>query len=187
MNTLKPMYRFIYTVLMFSFAALSMLAQPAQAQLQNPVFSDYAAATATAYCLAKHPLQPGSARFTRDGFEYASTNPAIVGAVRRNFLFERDSNATVDPNAITQTCQQACQQMGKTYGSTYYVGAALQRKQGDSEVSSGLGDIAALAMQDKDFYLDKTVVAGQWTRVQSWHESDVAQADMCCCHMKPVQ
>jgi hypothetical protein len=162
-------------------AALATTSTP----LLNPSWSDYATATTTAYCLAKHPIQTGTAKYTHDGYEYASWNPAIVGSVRRNFMYGRDSAATSDPNAVTQTCQQACGQMGKLYEPTYK-GAALTRKVGTTVVSSGMGDIAALAMQDKDFYLGTTVVAGQWTRVQSFQESDVAQADMCCCHVVPA-
>jgi hypothetical protein len=164
---------------------INPVAVTAASPLGNPTWSDYATATTTAYCLAKHPIQTGTAKFTHDGFEYASWNPAIVGSVRRNFMFGRDAAATSDPNGVTQTCQQACQQMGKVYEPSYQ-GAALHRRIGSTVFASGMGDIGALAMQDKDFYLDKTVVAGQWTRVQSFQESDVAQADMCCCHVVPA-
>ncbi|MUG92086.1 hypothetical protein F7734_06290 [Scytonema sp. UIC 10036] len=44
-------------------------------------------------------------------------------------------------------------------------------------------DIASLAVQDKDFYLDKTVVAGIWARSSTYQEADVAQADFCCCQI----
>lgn len=152
-----------------------------------PTFSDYATPAALAYCLAKHPVQTDSRTFSDDGYEYAHYNPAIVGAARRNFLFGRDLDATIDPNSNAPTCQQACEQIGKLYGSTYYTGAALRRKVGSNEYASGIGDVAAAAMQDKDFYLNKTIISGFWARLQTYHESDVAQADMCCCHMKPAQ
>jgi hypothetical protein len=154
--------------------------------LNNPTFSDYTTPAALAYCLAKHPVQTDSRTFADDGYEFAHNNPSIVGAVRRNFLFGRDANAATDPNSNAPTCQQACEQMGKLYGSTYYTGAALRRKVGDSEYASGLGDVAALAMQDKDFYLNKPIISGFWARAQTYQEADVAQADMCCCHMKPT-
>ncbi len=167
-------------------AAVALLMSTNGHAQSGPTFSDLATPATTAYCLAKHPIQNSVNKYTDDGYEFASPNPAIVGSVRRNFVFNRNPADTTDPKAITQTCQQACRQMGKVYGPTYK-GAALHHLAGTTPVASGMGDMAALAMIDTDFYLNKRVIAGQWTRVQSFQESDVAQADMCCCHVVPAE
>lgn len=146
-------------------------------------FSDLTTAAATGYCLAKHPYQtihPGP--FTPDGYEVAAA-PGIVGAVRRNFVYER-STLSFDEGQ-KNSCAQACAEFGKAYGPT---AKGLSLKQlvstGGRTQSSGLGDIASLAMPDRDGYLLKDVIAGIWSRSTTWHESDVAQADLCCCHVK---
>ncbi len=167
-------------------AGFALLCGSASFAQSGPGWSDYATATTTAYCLAKHPVQNSVNKYTDDGYEYASPNPAIVGSVRRNFVFNRNPADTTDvTNGQPRTCQQACRQMGKVYAPTYK-GAALHHLSGTTPVASGMGDMAALALIDTDFYLSKRVVAGQWTRVQSFQESDVAQADMCCCHVVPA-
>jgi hypothetical protein len=168
-------------------AAMSALISTTAFAQSGPTFSDLATPATTAYCLAKHPIQNSVNKYTDDGYEFASPNPAIVGSVRRNFVFNRNPADTSDvTNAQPRTCQQACRQMGKVYAPTYK-GAALHHLAGTTPVASGMGDMAALAMIDTDFYLNKRVIAGQWTRVQSFQESDVAQADMCCCHVVPAE
>jgi hypothetical protein len=51
---------------------------------------------------------------------------------------------------------------------------------------SGIGDIAATALKDWDFYhpSDPPVVAGFTGRPQNYQTADVAQADFCCCHLQ---
>lgn len=176
------MTKVLFTRALAVLGATVLISAPSFAQS----WSDMTTATTTAYCLAKHPVQTALNRFTDDGYEMASANPAIVGAVRRNFIYGRDPNAMDDEtNTQNRTCSQACGEMGKLYGPTYK-GEALTHLVGNTPVASGLGDIAALVMEDKDFYLGKRVVSGIWTRVQSFQESDVAQADMCCCHVIPT-
>ncbi|MHC5729046.1 MAG: hypothetical protein ACYT04_56335 [Nostoc sp.] len=142
-------------------------------------WSDYTTATAAAYCLAKHPYQTNySGTFTPDGYEIA-VSPGLVGAVRRNFVFDRTLN-TDQGNG--QTCSQACGEFGKFY-SPSYTGKSLSQKVGQTTFASGLGDIASLAVKDNDFYLNTQVVAGIWARSSTYQEADVAQADFCCCQV----
>lgn len=159
-------------------AALPGVTPPAAA----PSWSDTTTAAATGYCLAKHPYQTiHTGGYTPDGFEIVAT-PGIVGAVRRNFVHQR--RGTNADQGVNNTCPQACAQFGKIYGPSY-AGAALRQKvAGGGLIHSGLGDLGALVMTDHDYYLGKTVVAGMWSRGNTWHESDVAQADYCCCQAK---
>jgi putative flippase GtrA len=141
-------------------------------------WSDYTTATAAAYCLAKHPYRTTyTGLYTPDGYEIAAA-PGIVGAVRRNFVFNRTSTLTDQGNG--QTCAQACGEFGKLYGASL-TGKSLTQKVGTTTFASGIGDIAALAVKDNDFSLSTTVVAGIWSRSNTFQESDVAQADFCCC------
>ncbi|WP_152670143.1 hypothetical protein [Lysobacter capsici] len=152
------------------------------ASATTPSWSDTTTAAATGYCLAKHPYQTiHTGGYTPDGFEIVAA-PGIVGAVRRNFIRQR-RDTSVD-QGINNSCPQACAQFGKLYGPSY-VGASLRQKvAGGALINSGLGDLGALVMTDHDYYLGKTVVAGMWSRGNTWHESDVAQADYCCCQAK---
>jgi len=54
---------------------------------------------------------------------------------------------------------------------------------GTTEPADGLGDISATTYTDQSFYLRTPVIAGISSRSNTWHESDVAEADMCCCHV----
>ncbi|MUG99168.1 hypothetical protein F7734_45510 [Scytonema sp. UIC 10036] len=151
--------------------------QLSKAATPIPGWSDYTTATAEAYCLAKHPYRTNyTGTFTPDGFEIA-TAPGLVGAVRRNFVYDRGST-TLD-RGNEQTCSQACGEFGKFYPTSK--GKSLTQKVGERTFASGIGDIASLAVQDKDFYLDKTIIAGIWARSSTFQEEDVAQADFCCC------
>lgn len=139
-------------------------------------------ATATAYCLAKHPYVSATnyGGYTADGYQIVPA-PGIVGAVRRNFVRNR-SSINYD-EGVKQNCQQACSQFGSMFGSSK--GTALMQKVNAAGqlATSGIGDMGAMTVQDRDFYLLKDVVAGMWTRGNTWHESDVAQADYCCCEL----
>lgn len=144
-------------------------------------WSDYTTATAAAYCMAKHPpyVTNSTDNFTADGYEVPAS-PGIVGAVRRNFVFDRSSSSSDEGNG--QTCAQACGEFGKFYAPSYK-GKSLLQKVGQTTAASGLGDIASLMVTDNDFYLSTKVIAGIWARVSSFQESDVAQADFCCCQV----
>lgn len=172
-------------------AALAAL-PAAHAQDPAPATLTWAAsgtsAAAAAYCMAKHPylhLQKRATAdgYTREGYELVGS-PGVVGAVRRNFVHDRGSDASDEGSQ--QTCSQACEQMGKFYGPTM-IGKALHQKYGDGSglIESGLGDIGAMAFQDLDFYMSppKLVTAGMISRGNTWQNSDVAQADYCCCQV----
>jgi hypothetical protein len=135
---------------------------------------------AMGYCLAKHPYRTIYRRvYTGDGYQIVKS-PGIVGAVRRNFIFDRTTDTD---EGINNTCEMACKEFGKLYAPSY-VGVPLKQKVGGGIViNSGIGDMAALAMPDWDFYHSPPlqVTAGIWSRGNTWHESDVAQADFCCC------
>lgn len=149
-------------------------------------FSDMTTAAATGYCLAKHPYRTiHKGQFTPDGYEIVSS-PGVVGAVRRNFIYDR-SSLDHDEGNNNASCQMACSEFGKPYNPSYTGVPLLQQVSSGDEIetiNSGIGDLAAGAGIDKDFYLDKDVVAGMWSRGNTWHESDVAQADFCCCQVK---
>ena len=138
------------------------------------------AAAAAGYCIANHPYQTiHTGGYTPDGFEIVPP-PGIVGAVRRNYIYNRST--TEKDEGAANSCPQACAQFGKSYEPSYS-GFALSQKVGDGKttISSGIGDLASSAIVDRDFYLDKDVVVGMQSRGNTWHESDVAQADFCCC------
>jgi hypothetical protein len=137
---------------------------------------------AMGYCLAKHPYQTIHAGiYTPDGFEIVAP-PGVVGAVRRNFVYDR-TMPSVDQGA-KNSCKAACAQFGRLYGPTYKGYALRQLVAGGGVITSGIGDMASLAMSDNDYYLSEEVTAGIWSRGNTWHESDVAQADFCCCQVK---
>ena len=163
-------------IALVAVSSLSAFAQSSQD------WSDISAATAAAYCLAKHTgVAAGPDGFSSDGFEVSTS--VVVGAVRRNYVFQRPTQVPGSVDAGQgQTCEQACAQMGKTY-EPGLVGAALTYAPGGGTPRvSGIGDHASIAMFDYDYYKDKTVVSGFWTRPQNYHDADVAQADHCCCH-----
>jgi hypothetical protein len=157
----------------------------APASSATPVYADswsgVTAAAATGYCLAKHPYQsnaPGP--FTPDGCEKVGS-PGIVGAIRRNYVHKR-TTTKVD-EGVRQTCQQACFELGKNYGQPSAGRALRQQLSDDHVITSGIGDMASLAKIDHDFHTGKKTVAGILSRANTYHESDVAQADFCCCHV----
>ncbi len=138
---------------------------------------------AMGYCLAKHPYQTlyTGRSYTPDGYEIVAS-PGVVGAVRRNFVYDRTTDASDEGNS-NNSCAKACSEFGKFYGPTYQ-GAPLHQKvgaKGGALISSGIGDMASLAVKDQDYYLGNQAVAGIWSRGNTWHESDVAQSDFCCC------
>ena len=151
-------------------------------------WSDITTGAAMGYCLAKHPYQsfdPGTpyqgGRYTRDGYEMVST-PGIVGAVRRNFIFDRATLIEDEGQKNNRSCKEACAEFCKQYGPAYKGAPLRQRVNGKPDpLNSGIGDMASLAMPDRDFYLNQRVFAGIWSRANTFHESDVAQADLCCC------
>lgn len=152
----------------------------------RPGWSDYATATAAGYCLAKHPYVFGGSvqvsasgrRYTADGYELVGA-PGIAGAVRRNFVYKR--GGYVSDEGAGQSCAKACAQFGAGY--TGLVGQPLHQLVGTAERTDGLGDISATAYTDQSFYLRTPVIAGISSRANTWHESDVAEADMCCCQV----
>lgn len=152
----------------------------------RPGWADYATATAAGYCLAKHPYvyggtthtAPSGRRYTSDGYEMVRS-PGVAGAVRRNFVYNR-SGYKVD-EGTEQTCAKACAQFGAGYKGL--VGEPLHQMFGKTERTDGLGDISASVYTDQSFYLNTPVIAGISSRANTWHESDVAEADMCCCQV----
>lgn len=152
-------------------------------------WSEINTAAAAGYCLANHPYQTiHTGPFTPDGFEIVSF-PGVVGAVRRNFMHERTLSippAPTDPDeGMLNTCENACKQ----WAQAAYPGSRgvplKQQVAGGAVINSGLGDLAHMAAFDFDFYLRTQVVAGMYSRGNTWHESDVAQADFCCCQIVP--
>jgi hypothetical protein len=145
-------------------------------------WSDITTAAATGYCTSRHLyLSPYSGSFAPDGFELASA-PGVVGAVRRNFVQKRTTFS--EDQGANNTCAAACQEFGKLYGPAS-VGASLRQKTSSGAlIASGIGDMASLAVRDRDFALGSDVVAGIWSRSNTWQEADVAQSDFCCCQAK---
>jgi hypothetical protein len=169
--------------------ALSVLAGPdAFASVAPITWSDTTTAAAMGYCLANHPYQTiHTGPFTPDGFEIASY-PGVVGCARRNFVYERSVSS---PPALGEpdegegnSCVKACKQWGLP-GFPFRGVPLKQQVAGGGVINSGLGDLAAMATFDFDFYLRTYVVAGMYSRGNTWHESDVAQADFCCCQLVP--
>ena len=165
------------------FAAVAAAALPttATAVTNAPTWSDITAGAATGYCLAHHPYQTiHTGPYTPDGFEIVAS-PGVVGAVRRNFVYDRQS--LTDGNA--NTCSDACAEFGHAYAPSYIGVALRQQIYGGGVITSGIGDMAATAAPDTDPYSGQRVIAGAWSRGNSWHESDVASADYCCCQVVP--
>lgn len=146
-------------------------------------WSDLTTAAAMGYCLANHPYQTiHRGMFTPSGYEIV-TFPGIVGAVRRNFVHDRSTLAIDESGGGSFSCKQACSEFGKHYGPLS-LGVPLRQKLSEEvTINSGVGDMAALTMTDWDFALNKEVFAGIRSRGNAWHESDVAQADLCCCQV----
>jgi hypothetical protein len=144
--------------------------------------ADATGATAAAYCMAKHPYQVLTSqtvgRYTKDGYELVGS-PGVVGTVRRNFVYDRSTDAA-DEGGV-QTCAQACAQFGKPWG---LVGKSLRQKVGDGNtlIASGLGDLGALVGYDQDHAMGGQSPGLIGSRANTWQQSDVAQADYCCCH-----
>lgn len=145
-------------------------------------------ATAAAYCMAKHPYWTLASEvtadgYTRDGYQVVGA-PGVVGATRRNFVYDRSTDGSDEGQK--QTCDQACAQMGKLYGKSM-IGQALKQKVSDGSVliNSGLGDLGVGVMRDLDFYMapPKLVAAAVLSRANTWQDADVAQADYCCCQV----
>jgi len=110
-------------------------------------------------------------------------SPGIVGTVRRNFVRKRTTTTT--DTGLHQTCDMACREMGKDYEPKYQ-GRALHQDLGNGRIiTSGIGDMAADAFPDYDFYVGRLTVSGMVSRGNTYHEDDVAQADYCCCHVIP--
>jgi len=176
-----------------------LLGLSTQANAAPPAFQwdDMTTAAAMGYCLAKHPYITGVARthyvspdgsvaadFTPDGYEIV-VPWGIVGTVRRNYI--RSRSTTVSDEGQFNSCATACKQYGVAEG---VYGVPLHQlvpdgRGGVTHRTDGIGDIAVLAMPDHDFALYRTVIGGISSRANNWHESDVAQADLCCCQAKP--
>jgi hypothetical protein len=178
------MTRIQKTVAITALLAGPFIAASAYAALSpsNPTFTELATAAAAGYCISHHPygtIETGS--YTADGFEIVAP-PGVVGAVRRNFVLNRTS----DDDGASQTCDQACAQFAQ--GNAPYRGMALHQKVGAAArptiQTSGIGDIGAMLYIDKQYRTQENVVAGMWSRGNTWHESDVAWADYCCCQEK---
>lgn len=154
----------------------------------TPIYADawsgVAAGAATGYCLAKHPYQSNTPDlYTADGYEKVGS-PGIVGAIRRNYIYERPPHTGLAPDpGNSQNCEQACRQLGKSYGPSLQGRVLRQQTSNGTLITSGIGDMASLAKTDHDFYTGKTTVAGILSRASTFHESDVAQADYCCCQV----
>jgi hypothetical protein len=151
-------------------------------------WSDTTTAAAMGYCLANHPYRTiHTGPFTPDGFEIVSY-PGVVGVARRNFVYDRGLSsppAPGDPDAgAGNSCESACKQWGIP-GFPFRGVPLKQQVAGGGVINSGQGDLAAMATFDWDFYLSTQVVAGMYSRGNTWHESDVAQADLCCCQLVP--
>lgn len=159
------------------------------------VWDDMTAAAATGYCLASHPyrtIHPETGRtsdyprgFTPDGFEIVPHPPGVVGAVRRNYKYTRTTTTTDE--GVSNTCEQACREFGKGYEPTFH-GTPLHHKYGDPTTPtievSGIGDMASMAIPDRDVELSRDVIAGIRSMGNNWHRSNVARADFCCCTVK---
>lgn len=175
----------LYFYLM-AFSCLSMTVFSPASHAAGAGWSDYAIAAATGYCLARHPYVyggetvtgPSGLRYTKDGYEVIGS-PGIAGAVRRNYVYNRTT--TTSDEGKLQSCQKACFQFGQLYKST--AGKPLHQLVGTIERTDGLGDISSLALPDRSFYLGTNVIAGFSSRSNTWHESDVAESDTCCCQV----
>jgi hypothetical protein len=164
---------------------LAALTIPAQADSN---WSEISTGAAAGYCLGRHPYiapQPGGV-YTAEGFEVV-TSPGVAGAVRRNYVFNRrpvDFSTDTDQGG-QQTCAQACSQWGLEYGSQTGKPLRFRASPESPPVADGIGDMAATAHSDADFYIEKhRVIAGISGRPLNYQEGDVAQADFCCCQLR---
>lgn len=152
-------------------------------------WSEQTTAAAMGYCLARHPYIARSPKnpFTAEGFEILAS-PGVLGAVRRNYVFQRKGAAVGLPDSgQNQTCAQACSQFGLNYGSATAGRPLMFRDKVGNVMADGIGDMASLAYRDFDYYNNDNVIAGMWGRPLNFHESDVAQADFCCCQLDTSQ
>jgi hypothetical protein len=150
-------------------------------------WSEISTGAAAGYCLARHPFinLPGGNRFTSEGFEIAAS-PGVVGAVRRNYVFNRGAVdfATVADSGSGQHCVDACRQWGLNWNSKDGKPLRYRSSTTSTPIADGIGDMAATAHPDADFYLRRhDEIAGISGRPLNYHEADVAQADFCCCHL----
>ena len=171
------------TVYFILVCAAGIAATVPFAQAQQ-TWSEQTTAAAMGYCLARHPYIPRNPAdpFTAEGFEILAS-PGVLGAVRRNYVFQRGNPSVLmlDPGQ-NQNCTQACRQFGLNYGTI--VGRPLNyRDSAGNLIPDGIGDMASLAYRDFDFYNNQSVIAGMWGRPLNYHQSDVAQADLCCCQL----
>jgi hypothetical protein len=165
-------------------------APPPKPDFSRPTWSDITTGAAMGYCLAKHPyksLAPGvfylGDPYTSDGYEMVAL-PGVIGAVRRNFVYSRTTLGEDEGNK-NFTCEKACSEFGKQYAPNLKGVPLKQRLPGvEKPMNSGIGEMAELAMPDRDFYLGTNVFAGIWSRGNSWQEDAVAQADFCCCQSR---
>lgn len=148
-------------------------------------FNDMTTAAAMGYCLAKHPYQSiYRGRYTADGFEIAQP-PGIVGAVRRNFIFDRTTNTLDEGEA--NTCTKACAEFGKASlipGGGVPLHQRIFNGVSTVTITSGIGDLVVGEIPDFDRVFLNNVVAGMTARPGTFHESHVARADFCCCQAK---
>ncbi len=173
----NPILPFVLTA-----AILVLTSLPVQAQ---QTWTEQTTAAAMGYCLARHPYIPRDPAnpYTAEGFEILSS-PGVLGAVRRNYVFQRLGASITTPDAgQNQSCDQACGQFGMNYGSSAIGRPLMYRDPAGNVVADGIGDMASLGYKDFDFYNDADVIAGMWGRPLNYQESDVAQADLCCCQL----
>jgi hypothetical protein len=169
--------------LLSSMICTAMAASSAPAVAQHG-WSDYSAAAAIAYCMAVHPNRSPAGAYT-NGFEHVAP-PGVVGAVRRNFIYDRlkryPKAVPGQDDGTRHTCADACKEWGRASSG---VGRPLHTGTSPKDaIPSGIGDIAATALWDWEFPKTKSpVVAGFTGRPQNYHMNDGGQADFCCCHL----
>lgn len=167
-----------------AIAALATTLAPAAPAQAQQTWTEQTTAAVMGYCMARHPYipRPAADPFTAEGFEILAS-PGVLGAVRRNYVHRRGPPLATDPDAgATQSCKDACFQFGLNYGTQ--TGRPLHYRHPDGRLEAdGVGDIASLGYRDHDFYAGQNVIAGMWGRPRNYHESDVAQADLCCCQL----
>lgn len=171
-----------FTLLLVGLSALlGSLNAHATDPVTADVWSGVTAGAAMGYCLANHPYRSNSsAPFTLDGFEKVAP-PGIVGVIRRNYVENRTTLSKDEGQG--QSCAAACKQFGLSYGPKLVGKPLRQELQNGVTIESGIGDMAALALPDHDFYMNKLTVSGMASRGNTWHTADVSQADFCCCHV----
>ena len=173
------------TALLVTIAISMSTAHAADPAPAKNIWSDTTSTAAVmGYCLANHPYRSiyrGTGDFTPEGFEIVSV-PGVVGAVRRNFIWDRTTDAKDEGR--DNSCPKACAEFGKQYNGL--TGKSLHQKlHNGTVVTSGIGDIGSLVYKDVNFYdpLREKHISGVWSRGNTWHESDVAQSDYCCCQV----